>query len=134
MILMKKNLGIVAVALLFFLGISALFGSYQLITDPTGKSLQMPLGLLKPTPFENYLIPGILLFLTNGIPAILIGFISIKKIDHYEYFIILQGGILFLWLTAELIINIDFYYPVTHVSYYIIAILLMGIGFKLRKS
>ncbi|MFN4762368.1 hypothetical protein ACKGJN_04525 [Gillisia sp. Q332] len=131
---MNKNLRLVAVALLFFLGISALFGSYQLIIDPTGKSLQMPLGLLKPTPFENYLIPGILLFLTNGIPVILIGFISIKKIDHYEYFIILQGGILFLWLNAELIINIDFYYPLALVSYYIIAILLMGFGFKLRKS
>lgn len=131
---MKKNLRIVAVALLFFLGISALFGSYQLIIDPSGKSLQMPLGLLSPTPFENYFIPGILLFLTNGIPAILIGFISIKKIDHYEYFVVLQGGILFLWLTAELIINIDFYYPFAHVSYYIIAILLMWIGLKLRKS
>lgn len=131
---MNKNLRLVAVALLFFLGISALFGSYQLIIDPTGKSLQMPLGLLKPTPFENYLIPGILLFLTNGIPVILIGFISIKKIDHYEYFIILQGGILFMWLNAELIINIDFYYPLALVSYYIIAILLMGFGFKLRKS
>lgn len=131
---MKKKLRIAAVVLLFFLGISALLGSYQLIIDPTGKSLQMPLGLLNPTPFENYFIPGILLFLTNGIPAFLIGFISIKKIDHYEYFVILQGGILFLWLTAELIINIDFYYPAAHVSYYIIAILLMGIGSQLRKS
>ena len=123
-----------AIVLLFFLGISALFGSYHLITDPTGKSLQMPLGLLKPTPFENYLVPGIILFLTNAIPALLIGFISIKKIEHYGYFIILQGGILFLWLTAELIINIDFYYPLAHVPYYSIAILLMGLGLKLRKS
>ncbi len=131
---MKKNLRIVAVALLFFLGISALFGSYQLIIDPSGKSIQMPLGLLNPTPFENYFIPGILLFLTNGVPALLIGFISIKKIDHFEYFVILQGGILFLWLTAELIINIDFYYPLAHATYYIIAILLMGIGLKLRRS
>lgn len=131
---MEKTLRILAVVLLFFLGISALFGSYQLIMDPTGKSLQMPLGLLNPTPFENYLIPGILLFITNGIPALLIGFISIKKIPNYEYFVIFQGAILFLWLTAELIININFYYPVTHVSYYIIAIILMGIGLKLRKS
>ncbi|MFO7719059.1 MAG: hypothetical protein R6W85_01300 [Gillisia sp.] len=131
---MKKNLRILAVILLFFLGISALFGSYHLIIDPSGNSLQMPLGLLNPTPFENYFIPGILLFLVNGIPALLIGFISIKKIDHYEYFIVLQGGVLFLWITAELVINIDFYYPVAHGSYYIIAILLMGIGLKLRKS
>lgn len=131
---MKKNMRIVAVVLLFFLGISALFGSYHLIIDPSGQSLQMPLGLLNPTPFENYFIPGILLFLTNGIPPLLIGFISIRKVNHYEYFIILQGGILFLWLTAELIINIDFYYPLAHVSYYIIAILLMGIGLKQRES
>ena len=131
---MKKKLRIMAVALLFFLGISALFGSYHLIIDPTGKSLQMPLGLLNPTPFDTYLIPGILLFLTNGIPALLIGFITIKQLDHYEYFIVLQGGILFLWLTAELIINVEFYYPLAHVSYYIISILLMGIGLKLKKS
>lgn len=131
---MEKTLRILAISLLFFLGISALFGSYQLIIDPTGKSLQMPLGLLNPTPFEDYLIPGILLLITNGIPALLIGFISIKKVANYEYFIIFQGGILFFWLTAELIINIDFYYPLAHIPYYIIAVFLMGIGLKLRKA
>jgi len=60
--------------------------------------------------------------------------LRIKKIANNECFIIFQGGILFLWLTAELIINIGFYFPATHISYYILAILLMGIGLKLRKS
>jgi len=131
---MTKTWRLWALILLFFLGISALFGGYYLITDPTGESLQMPPGLLISTSFENYLILGILLLIINGIPALLIAFLALFKVKYYAYLIVIQGIILLLWLTAELIININLFYPLTHITYYLIGSALIFLGLKLRKS
>jgi len=131
---MVKTWRLWALILLFFLGISALFGSYYLITDPTGESLQMPPGLLNLTHFENYLIPGVLLLIINGIPALLIAFLTLFKVKYYMYLIVIQGMILIIWLTAELIININLFYPLTHITYYLIGSALIFLGLKLRKS
>ena len=131
---MIKTWRLWSLILLFFLGISALFGSYYLIADPTGESLKMPPGLLISTPFQNYLIPGILLLIINGIPALLIAFLTLFKVKYYVYLIVIQGIILIVWLTAELIININLFYPLTHITYYLIGGALIFLGLKLRKS
>jgi len=131
---MTKTWRLWALILMFFLGISALFGSYYLITDPTGESLQMPSGFLISTPFDNYLIPGILLLIINGIPALLIAFLTLFKVKYYAYLIVIQGIILLIWLTTELIININLFYPLTHITYYLIGSALIFLGLKLRKS
>ena len=57
----------VLTGLLVFQGISALFGGFMLIGDPTGGWLQMPLAALDGTPFGDYLIPGLILFLVLGV-------------------------------------------------------------------
>ncbi len=110
------------------------FWNYYLITDPTGKSLQMPSGSLNSTPFENYLIPGIMLLIINGIPALLIAFSTLFKVKYNAYLIVIQGIILIIWLTAELIININLFYPLTHITYYLIGSALIFLGLKVRKS
>jgi hypothetical protein len=51
-----------AIILLFFNAVSALYGGWLLISDPSGKSLELPLYWLDHSPFENYLTPGIILF------------------------------------------------------------------------
>lgn len=53
--------------LLLFQGISGLFGGFALVWDPTGGILRMPLSLLDGSPFNTYLIPGIILLLVLGI-------------------------------------------------------------------
>lgn len=131
---MTKTWRLWALILLFFLGLTAIFGSYYLITDPSGESLQMPPGILDSTPFENYLIPGILLLIVNGIPALIIAFLTLIKVKYYAYFIVIQGFVLIIWLTAELIININLFYPLTHITYYLIGIALIFLGLKLRKT
>jgi hypothetical protein len=80
------------------------------------------------------LILGILLLIINGIPALLIAFLALFKVKYYAYLIVIQGIILLLWLTAELIININLFYPLTHITYYLIGSALIFLGLKLRKS
>jgi len=53
--------------LLAFQALSGLFGGAALVLDPSGSSIRLPLSLLEGSPFGNFLIPGIILFLVLGI-------------------------------------------------------------------
>ncbi len=129
---MKKTLLASVLGLLSFLGITALTGSYLLISDPSGESLQMPVELLNGTPFRNYLIPGIILLLTSGISSMVVALLTIKKAKKYPVWIILQGVVLLIWLTAELILNKDFYTPHLHLPYYVLGAILVIFGLRLN--
>ncbi len=53
--------------LLAFLGLGAIGGGAFLVIDPTGASMQWSLEALKNSPFQNFLIPGLLLLIVFGI-------------------------------------------------------------------
>ncbi len=66
--------------LLSFLGLSAFGGGLTLIISPSGKLLGgLPLSLLENSPFDNFLIPGIILFIILGVFPLFIVFALIKK-------------------------------------------------------
>ena len=72
-----KNIHLI---LLGFLGLSAFGGGATLIISPSGKLLGgLPLSLLENSPFDNFLIPGIILFLVLGVFPLFIVFALIKK-------------------------------------------------------
>lgn len=53
--------------LLFFQSASGLYGGAALILNPTGNLLQMPTTLLEGSPFQDFLLPGIILFTFLGV-------------------------------------------------------------------
>jgi hypothetical protein len=57
----------VMMGLILFQGISGLFGGIALVNDPSGELLQMPLSMLEGSPFDTFLIPGIILLTILGI-------------------------------------------------------------------
>ncbi|MEO6547307.1 MAG: hypothetical protein ABIN94_04885 [Ferruginibacter sp.] len=69
----------VLIGLLLFLGFGAIFGGAVLIISPSGKLIGMPLSLLTPSPFHDFLIPGIILFLVLGISPVLLVVGLVKK-------------------------------------------------------
>ena len=70
----------ILVCLLSFLGISAMAGGSFLIISPSGKLIGgLPLSILKNSPFADFIIPGIILFLVIGIAPLLIAIALIKK-------------------------------------------------------
>lgn len=131
---MEKTLRISALILLFFLGITAILGGLGLMGDPMGTSLDIPSRLLESTIFDNYLLPGIILFLTNGISSLFIALMVIKKAPNYPLFIALQGIVLLGWLTVELLINLNFFYAPLHYTYYFIGIALIVLGAWIMQS
>lgn len=57
-------------ALQVFIGLGAVAGGCALVLDPTGGVLGIPLALLEGTPFRDYLVPGLVLLLVNGVGSL----------------------------------------------------------------
>jgi len=87
----------------------------------------MPLELLKNTPFRDYLIPGIVLLVFNGILSIAISVLTILSIKNYQWLIIFQGIVLTIWLTVQ-IIMIKMFSPLLHITCYITGLLMIITG------
>ena len=126
-----KILRIAAIILLIFLGISALFGGCAFIIDPSGELIQMPLSHLEHSPFSNFLIPGLILLLFNGVSSIVIIVLAIRKYRFYPELIILQGIVLDVWIVVQLIMirSVSF----LHYLFFTVGILLIISGIILRK-
>ncbi len=65
--------------LLGILGLGAIFGGGSLIISPSGKLLGMPLTMLEHSPFNDFLIPGIILFFVLGVAPVALVFALLAK-------------------------------------------------------
>jgi hypothetical protein len=105
----------VLMVLLLFLGITAIYGGYNLMVDPSGGQLQMPLGWIENTPFQNYLIPGLILFTVLGVlPLVTIVALWLRPAwswlrgleqlthEHWSWLASLTVGMaLLIWITVQ---------------------------------
>lgn len=91
-----------AVTQLFNAG-SALLGGIMLMRDPSGEALSMDTALLNTTPFSDFLIPGIILFLFIGLGN-LVGFVlTLMKRGRPGLIGLLFGAILMIWIVAQVV-------------------------------
>ncbi|MDZ5781930.1 hypothetical protein [Marinococcus luteus] len=105
--------------LIFFhllLGSGALAGGGLLIISPDGSMFSMPLEILRNTPFNSFLIPGIILltclgilplvtavFLASEKPFKILGKLSLYKEAHGAWNSSLYiGFILIVWITVQM--------------------------------
>lgn len=127
-----KTLRIIAGLLLLFNGTGALFGGWSFIQDPSGNDLKIPIAYLEHSPFKDFLIPGIILFIINGLFSMITLLWTALQWKHYAWLIILQGALLTGWIIIQVIMLREF-------SYYQgifggVGLALLGIGNTLRKS
>ena len=74
----------ILVSLLTLLGSGAIFGGGALIISPSGKLFGMPLSLLGNSPFRDFSIPGVILFLVLGV-APLVNATALIKRPTYKF-------------------------------------------------
>ena len=91
-----------ALFLLFFNGISAVFGGGSLVLRPDGSLMEMPVEWMEGTPFSNYFIPGLILFLVIGGGSIASAIAAIRKITNYPLLIMLTGVALVIWIIVQI--------------------------------
>jgi hypothetical protein len=108
--IMKLLLTIVAAALLLFNGIGALYGGWSLMAYPDGSNLQMPIEWLERTPFSDFLIPGIILFIANGLCSIFVFAMLLFNHKKTSWLVMAQGVILVGWIVVQILL-VQKYHP-----------------------
>lgn len=98
-----KKLRTISIILLIFNGISGIAGGAVLGIDPSGSSIQMPLSLLEHSPFNDFLIPGILLFTFNGVLSLFAALAVIRRYPVDFRMVALQGIVSTVWIVTQVI-------------------------------
>lgn len=116
--------------LLFFQGVSGLFGGTALLTDSSGGSLGLPVEWLKGTPFDSYWYPGLILLTVLGMaPAVV--FIGLWKDKSWsEWGSLLVGIALIIWIGVEIIMIGYHAKPPLQMIYGLTGILITLIAFQ----
>lgn len=127
-----KTVRILALIALGFLGITSVMGGLPLIVDPTGGLLHVPLILLKHSPFRSFLIPGIILFLANGLVSLVVFFATMRRTSGYGNMVATQGIVIAGWITVEVIFLRLVVWP--HYVYWGVGLVLIGCGVILRRD
>lgn len=107
---MKKLLLFFTILLLLFNGSGALFGGWSLMTDSSGKALGLELAFLDHSPFNNYFIPGVVLFVCNGVFSFIVIAAIFFRSSYYSRLIAAQGVILAGWLIIQILLIQIIYY------------------------
>lgn len=85
-----------------FQGISGVAGGLGMALDPSGASIGVPLEWLSSSPFNNYLIPGLVLFLLLGVGPLMVAAGLWGRRSWSWSASILTGLALFVWLGVEI--------------------------------
>ena len=118
--------------ILFIVSLDALAAGYRFISDPTGSGLGIDINYLKKTgPFNNYFIPGLILFVTIGIMSSIIALLAIFKKFNYPLLFLLQGCILVGWIAVQIFLVTSFHPLQLVIS--IMGFILITIGFVMLK-
>lgn len=92
--------------LLFLLaiqGLSGIYGGANLVLDPTGESVQLPLTYLGESPFADYFIPGIILLTILGIYPLFVIYHSWKRNRQAWFGSVTVGTALVIWILVEIL-------------------------------
>lgn len=99
---MRKSVVILAIVLLLFNGTGALYGGWNLMTHPDGSTIALSPRFLAQTPFNNYFIPGIVLFIANGLCSMAALLMVLRKSKFTGHAVLAQGVLLCGWIVVQL--------------------------------
>ena len=89
-------------ALQLFIGITAVLGGFGLVSDPSGVTAKTPLEWLKNSPFENYLVPGLILIIVIGGSHLFGGVFSFSSSSFSPIITATCGIVLVLFMSMEI--------------------------------
>ena len=115
-------------------------GGLSFVISPSGELLQIPLSLLNNTPFDNYLIPGIILLICIGLYPTIVSFgLFNRKENHWSWTGSVYIGImLIIWMDVQVMLIgynaiIQFIYAILGVLTVICALIPSVKNFYLKR-
>ena len=117
--------------LLLFNGIGAIYGGINLMIYPDGSSIQLSPDWIEGTMFKNYFIPGLVLFIANGLFSIFTLITLAFNLKNHNWFVIFQGAILTGWILIQILLIQTIYF--LHIILGGVGIALIVLGFALKR-
>jgi hypothetical protein len=116
-------------ALILIQGLSGISGGIGLVLDPTGESLQIPISWLDDSPFDDYLVPGLILFFILGIFPLLVFYGLLRKTSWSWFASLFVGAALVIWIVVEIMIIGYQPRPPLQIIYAILGLLILAFVF-----
>jgi hypothetical protein len=113
------------------IGIGAVICGALLIIGPDGRYLQMPIDMLSKSPFRNFLIPGLILFLVNGVGNVVSAVLCFKMHRNAGFGGMFFGFGLIIWLFVQ--INMVGGGSWLQYLYFVLGILELLLGIVMRE-
>lgn len=85
-----------------FVALGAVVAGAMFIIEPSGRLLQAPPEMLKSSPFNNFLLPGLILFCVNGIGQAFAGVLTLRRDARAG----IMGGVFGLGLVIWLFVQV----------------------------
>ena len=94
----------VLVVLLAIQGLSGLVGGFGLIADPSGGAVRLPAEWLRGSPFEDYLVPGLILFTALGVAPLVVARGVWRASPWSRVGALLVGLALLVWIGVQILV------------------------------
>ncbi len=128
---MRKSLFYVLGVLQVFIGIGAVAGGLALVLDPSGEGLGTPIELLERTPFTTFLVPGVVLFIVNGLGSLAGAVASFARQRYAGEIAVALGAFLVAWIAVQ-VCWMGLHW--LHALYFGLGTLEATLGWSVRKS
>lgn len=142
----SKRIQNIFLLVLGFLGLGAIVGGGVLIISPTGELFDMPLTELKNSPFNSFLIPGIILFIVLGLIPLSLIIALLKKPEskiaeqinlfkdmHWSWtFSIYVAFTLIGWIQIQMVLLQSVHWLHTFYMFYAIGIIVIALLPRIR--
>ncbi len=129
---MKRPLFISQAVLQFLVGIGAAISGALLIVAPSGRLLQAPPDMLKGSPFTDFLLPGLILFLVNGVGQLVASVLSYRMHKWSGYVGAVFGFGLMIWIFVQ--VNMIGGGHILQYGYFAVGVVETALAFLVQSS
>ena len=123
-----------AVVLEVFLGVGALGGGGALVLGSRGEIIPLPLSALNGSPFETYLVPGLILFCALGLGPLAAALLAWRRHPLAPIATLVVGVALLIWMAVEIAIVGYSNDPPLQPFYVILGAVITGVGLGWRVT
>jgi hypothetical protein len=126
-----KNFVCVSQAVIQFLvGLGAIVSGAMLVAVPAGSLLRMSPDMLKEAPFDDFLLPGIILFLVIGVGQVVGGVLTLRRHRSAGYLGAVLGIGLMIWIFVQ--VNMIGGRHILQYSYFMVGVIETGLSFLIQ--
>lgn len=115
-----------------FIGLTAILGGFELVSDPSGAKSKLPLQWLSGSPFPDYFIPGVILLTVVGVGSTIAAAVTFFRSRYAGDVAVALATSLIIYMTVEIwFVGLR---NLLQPSYFILGVIVIILGLKLSGT